>query len=372
MADQWARALDLTASMPKFEPPFPAPLKSKAGSLLRLLRGRRSWMDVLFVRGYKMKMGHVRTPGLDIFMVNEPSLVRKILVDDAARFPKHRLLHKMFSALFGNSIFTSNGSQWEQQRRMINPAFEHARLKTVFPMMVTAVAEMLERFSVMADGKSHDVDIETTHLAADVIFRTIFSMPLQRQEAQAIFDAFNRYQDAAPHVALFVSPKPLIWLFETLFMGRARVAATQIRQQIEAVIRPRYEAFQRGEAGDERDLLAALMEARDRETGVAFTFEELVDQTAVFFWPAMKRLPVPCRGRCICSQSARTSRSRCMRKHSPSWATGSRCTRTCATWSARAMCSGKPCGSIHQQVSSCAKRLKPSACATKPSRLARW
>jgi cytochrome P450 len=267
----------------KFHPPFPVPLKAKAHGWLRLLRGRSSWLEVLYERSYKMKMGHVRSPGLDTFMVNEPSLVKKILVDEANQFPKHQVLHKMLYPLLGNSIFTTNGPLWEKQRRMINPAFEHARLKTVFPMMLTSVAEMLERFGALADGQPHDMDIETTHVTADVIFRTIFSLPLARQEARAIFDAFNVYQEAAPHISMFLTFRLPMWMIETLFMRRGKAAAADIRRHLEAVIRPRYEAHQRGEGAGERDILAALLEARDPQTGDTFNFEELVDQAAIFF-----------------------------------------------------------------------------------------
>jgi cytochrome P450 len=266
----------------KFHPPFPPPLKTKAG-LLRLLRGRKSWLHILFERGFKMKMGHVKAPGLDIFMVNEPSLVRKILVEEGNQFPKHSLFHKMMYPLLGNSVFTTNGPLWEKQRRMINPAFEHARLKTVFPMMMTSVAQMLERFGALTDGKPHDVDIETTHVTADVIFRTIFSLPLTREEAGALFSAFNRYQETAPRLSLFVLFRLPMWLIEHLFMRRSRKAAAAIRNQLALVIRPRYEAHQRGDSGSERDILGSLLEARDSETGDTFSFEELIDQVAVFF-----------------------------------------------------------------------------------------
>jgi len=101
-------------------PVFPQPVKNKA-SLLKIFLGKhRSWLDGLYERSYSMKMGHLRLPGLDLFMVNQPELVRRILVDDSAQFPKHRLR--------GQSIFTTNGQQWKKQRGMLAPAFVQTRV----------------------------------------------------------------------------------------------------------------------------------------------------------------------------------------------------------------------------------------------------
>ena len=52
-----------------------------------------------------MKMGRVRMPGLDLYVVNDPKEVRKIMVDEVREFPKSELLHELLNPLLGNSIF---------------------------------------------------------------------------------------------------------------------------------------------------------------------------------------------------------------------------------------------------------------------------
>jgi hypothetical protein len=52
---------------------------------------RRSWLDGLYERSYRMKMGEVHLPGVDLYMVNEPALVHQVM-DHAEAFPKHEML----------------------------------------------------------------------------------------------------------------------------------------------------------------------------------------------------------------------------------------------------------------------------------------
>lgn len=58
-----------------FIPPFPKPLKSKAGLIRRFLIGRSSWIHTLFEKSYTLKLGRTRLPRLTFFVVGEPSLV---------------------------------------------------------------------------------------------------------------------------------------------------------------------------------------------------------------------------------------------------------------------------------------------------------
>jgi cytochrome P450 len=131
-----------------------------------------------------MKMGQIKQPGLDVFMINNSAWIKKILVDEPAKYPKHRLMHERLKPLLGNSIFTTNGEVWARQRRLVDAGFGQARLRIVFPYMMSAIGEMLERLSNETD-KEYEVDAEMTHVTADIIFRTILSENLS--------EAFNEY-----------------------------------------------------------------------------------------------------------------------------------------------------------------------------------
>ncbi|TFY99915.1 cytochrome P450 [Ramlibacter rhizophilus] len=268
--------------MTPFCPAYPAPRKSRASTLLMFFSARHSWLDALYERSYAMHMGEVHLPGLDLYMVNDPALVRRVMQDEADNFPKSPLLGEALKPLLGESIFTTNGAQWQRQRRMMNPAFEQARLQVAFPKMREATADMLERLARLPDGAEYDLEVEMTHVTADIIFRTIFSTPMRGEDARRIFEAFARFQALAPRL-LLPSIYGVRWLVFPWDAWRSRRAAREIRGLLEKLIRPRFEAHRVGRPGGETDILQAFMDARDEATGQPFGFDELVDQVAMLF-----------------------------------------------------------------------------------------
>ena len=268
--------------MNHFCPAYPQPKKSKASRLLMFFSARRSWLDGLYERSYRMQMGEVHLPGLDLYMVNEPALVKQVLTERASDFPKSGLLGDALRPLLGDSIFTTNGEQWERQRAMMEPAFAQARISVAFPLMRDAVRAMLERLNALPDASEHDVEIEMTHVTADIIFRTIFSVPLEGAAAHRIFSAFARFQALAPRL-LLPSIYGLRWLVMPWDVWRSRRAAAEIRGLLEALVKPRFKAHRAGHSVQQPDILESFLNARDSVSHAPFSFEELVDQVAMLF-----------------------------------------------------------------------------------------
>lgn len=268
--------------MSHFCPVYPKPRKSRASTLLMFFSARHSWMDALYERSYTMQMGEIHLPGLDMYMVNDPAQVRRVMTEEASDFPKSALLGEALAPLLGESIFTTNGAQWQRQRQMMDPAFAQARLNVAFPVMREATQALLERLARLPDGTEHDIEVEMTHVTADIIFRTIFSVPMEGEDAHRVFDAFARYQALAPRLML-PSLFGLRWMVWPWDLWRSRRAANEIRGLLEALVRPRYEAYRAGQPHERTDILAAFLDARDATTGEPFGFEELVNQVAMLF-----------------------------------------------------------------------------------------
>ncbi len=262
-----------------FVPPYPKPHKNKSSFFLRFIRGWNSWLDVLFERSYKMKMGQFYTPRMTVFMVNDPEWVRKILVENPKDYPKHQLLHRLLEPLLGNSIFTTNGEVWERQRRLVDMAFEQARLKLVFPLMHACAKDMLARLDTVANGESYEVDPEMTYVTADIIFRTILSENLEGSEAMEIYEAFVEFQRHAQRAMVLMIYRLPVW-----FVKRSgRRSAEQIRNILSGIIARRVKEYESGVTDKYDDILAGLMEAKDPVTGDSFNYQELVDQVCMLF-----------------------------------------------------------------------------------------
>ncbi len=261
-------------------PPKP-PARPDRVSLWRYLRlFRQDILSAQPARLYGAWMAEFKTPFFRSFMINDPSLVRRVLKEAPEEFPKSDRIGEGLRPLLGNSVFLSNGTVWERQRRLIDPAFEGGRLRDTFPAMVEAARSAVARLWARADGAPVEIEAETSHAAADVIFRTLFSIPIDNQIASEVFHEFKAYQRSQPilNLAAFV-PAPR-WV-PRFFSGKTRASARKIRRLITDLTAERAEAIAAGAAPD--DLATKIMTARDPETGDTFSTKEMVDQVAIFF-----------------------------------------------------------------------------------------
>src|SRR5687767_7190146 len=250
--------------MSHFTPPYPKPMPKHAALLqlllrpMKFVRWRSCSISALSERAYAMLLGEISLPTRRILIPNQPDLIKRILVDEAENFPKSRMMSDMLEPLLGDSIFVSNGEVWKRQRRMMNPAFEQARIKIVFDLMLTAAAASFARIDRNADRGTVAIDAEMTHVTADIIFRTIFSRPLLEEEARLIFDAFIRFQETAHAHGLTRTLGLPKWVS---YFGyrRARKAAREIRDVLDPIVKTRYDSFHAGEKQPHQDILQSLV-----------------------------------------------------------------------------------------------------------------
>ncbi|MET0248111.1 MAG: cytochrome P450 [Sphingobium sp.] len=261
-----------------FIPPYPRPPQTKRGLVKRFLRGWHSWIHVLFDKSYTMKMGEIRLPGRIMYIANELPLVDRILRGGTA-FPKHRELVRNLSPLIGNSVFSANGEDWESQRAMVNPAFAHTALAKSMPLMVAAADDLLVRLDAADKSKPVDIDPMMTHVAADIIFRTLFSEALDEHRSNIIHTAFGKFQRLAHSASMLrLYGAPAGW-----FEKRSVAPARAIHDVFRPIVEARFADFhERGDA-PHRDILQSLIEARHPETGAPFTLQEVMDQVSTIF-----------------------------------------------------------------------------------------
>ena len=257
-------------------PPKP-PARPDRVSLWRYLRLFRA--DILSAqpeRLYRAWMAEFRTPFFRSFMANDPEIVRLVLRDRPMDFPKSDRIGEGLRPLLGRSVFLTNGAEWQRQRRLIDPAFEGGRLRDTFPAMLAAATASAERL----EPGPRDIEPEASHAAADVIFRTLFSIPIEHRLARAVFDEFRAYQRSQPilNLAAFV---PLPRWVPRFHRPATRRAARRIRTHIAELVAERQALIATGIAPD--DLATKILTATDPETSEGFGASEMADQVAIFF-----------------------------------------------------------------------------------------
>ena len=225
---------------------------------------------------YRAWMAEFRTPFFRSFMVNDPTLVDLVLKERPDDFPKSSRVSEGLRPLLGESVFLTNGETWKRQRRIIDPAFEGGRLRDTFPAMWAAAQACVAR---LEEGII-EIEEVTSHAAADVIFRTLFWIPIETEIAAEVFNEFRDYQRSQPivNIAAFL---PLPRWMPRFFRRRTRETAKSVRNLIARLTQARADEIAAGTAPD--DLATKIMTTADPETGERFTPEEMVDQVAIFF-----------------------------------------------------------------------------------------
>ena len=257
--------------------PVKPPARQNKTSLWNYMRAfRRDILSAQPQRLYRAWMAELRTPFFRSYMINQPDLVKTVLKTRPADFPKSTRISEGLRPLLGDSVFLTNGAQWQAQRRIIDPAFEGGRLREVMPSMQAAANAAVDRIE---EGVQEFEEL-ASYAAADVIFRTLFSIPITHDIAAEVFQEFRAYQRAQPilNIAAFI-PLPR-WM--PRFHSRAtRRSAARIRNLITELTRQRADQIAAGTAPD--DLATKIMTTPDPETGRCFEWREMVDQVAIFF-----------------------------------------------------------------------------------------
>jgi cytochrome P450 len=230
-------------------------------------------------RLYRAWMAEFRPPFFRSSLVNDTDLLKTVLKERPDDFPKSGRISEGLRPLLGESVFLTNGETWKRQRRIIDPAFEGGRLRETFSAIWDASEAAVAR---LAEFQGGEVEIEehTSHAAADVIFRTLFSIPIEHEIASKVFHEFRTYQRTQPilNIAAFI-PMPR-WL-PRFFHRDTRGAAAKIRGLITKLTSERMAEIDAGTAPN--DLASKIMTTADPVTGETFTTEEMVDQVAIFF-----------------------------------------------------------------------------------------
>tara|TARA_R110002111_G_scaffold22916_3_gene52120 strand:+ start:166 stop:1527 length:1362 start_codon:yes stop_codon:yes gene_type:complete len=229
---------------------------------------------------FRAWMAEMRTPFFRSYLCNDPELVDLVLKQRPQDFPKSERLRVGLKPLLGESIFISNGAVWARQRRIIDPAFEGGRLRLIFPAMWDSAVAAVSRLQAVADGRPVEIEAEASHLAMDVIFRTLFSLPIENQTASAAFAAFRAHQKAQP-LANLAAVLPFPRWVPRFHSRKTRETARTIRDLMATLTAQRAAQIAAGKAPD--DLATKIMTTPDPETGRCFSRDEMVDQVAIFF-----------------------------------------------------------------------------------------
>lgn len=214
--------------------------------------------------------------GRSRFLVHEPAAIRHVLLDNAANYRKTEITRRMLEPGLGRGLITSEGETWRQHRRTVSPAFDHRSIASYASVMTGAAEELLADWSRLGAGACVDIANAMMQVTLDIISRTMFSSDSD-QMVDTLERGAGRYQARMrPNILDFL--RFPAWLAG---IGRLSVADQTLREfdaEIDRLIKTR-STHQNGR----KDLLSRLIAARDGETGVGMSAQEVRDQVITIF-----------------------------------------------------------------------------------------
>jgi cytochrome P450 len=196
-------------------------------------------------------------------LVNHPTHIAQVLQSGARHYDKQTRSTAAIRAICDESLLTADGPAWESRRRAVQPAFHRQRIGQLVDVMTALIATGLESWP---RGRPFDVASEMMRLTFAVVGKTVLgaevhagSGAMEPSIAFLLESAFSRWGRIAP------LPR---WLPTPEHRQFRRALA-----EVDAVVARIVADHRRGAA--QPTLLTMLMEARDADTGAAFTDAEL-------------------------------------------------------------------------------------------------
>lgn len=180
----------------RFRPVPPGPPRRAVFKLLRDLRADRLGLMSGAVREYGDAV-RVTIGPKQLYIFNHPDHAKHVLADNAANYHKGIGYTEAKRAL-GDGLLTSEGALWKEQRRTIQPVFQHRRISARADVVIDEALDLVARLRRHAgSGKPVDVLSEITSLTLGVLGATLLEADL------SAFDSVNHSFEAVQNQAMF-------------------------------------------------------------------------------------------------------------------------------------------------------------------------
>jgi cytochrome P450 len=216
-------------------------------------------------------------------LVSDPAGVRRVLVENAANYPKSPLDLRFFTALFGGGLLGSDGEVWRRHRRVMAPAFDPRSVAAYGPAIAASAQDFLTRWDALPSGAAIDMAQEMKALTLQVIARTVFSTDSAKL-IDLIGGTLSRGLEAAAE-ANILDLLPVIGEWRMQARERRLAASSAgLDDAVSALVKTREANL----AAAPADLLTRLVAAKDEEAKPAagnggLTAKEIRDEIITIF-----------------------------------------------------------------------------------------
>jgi len=133
----------------------------------------------------------LRFPGRSLYMVTDPDLVERVLVERGDAFTIGREQRRTFRGIEDDAVTASTGDRWRRLRQGLHPAFTWDGIRAYGPVMAKRTAEHVDRW---ADGERFDLLREMRLLTLRILGDTLLGVDIEGDE-DVVMDAADALVD---------------------------------------------------------------------------------------------------------------------------------------------------------------------------------
>lgn len=191
----------------------------------------------------------------DSYIINHPDYIKHVLLRNHQNYNKGVGFDRV-KMLLGNGIIVSDGPFWRRQRRMMQPSFNKKVTAQLSKQIQRCNLDLLSQWQGLAESESIiNITDSASELALQIVLRALFSDDLDLMIEKQGHNPFSILTDDTTRDI------KLVLKFREL--GKLLLELIQQRRE---------------EKPERYDFLAMFMDSRDKETDVAMTDRELLDE----------------------------------------------------------------------------------------------
>jgi cytochrome P450 len=219
-----------------------------------------------------------------VMQVAHPEAIRHVFLENHKNYIKGFGYDKL-EPILGKGLLTSEGDFWRRQRKLAQPAFHRPRLAALVADIVGMGHELLARWEPMANRPVApdtilDLSHEMTRFALKVASVTLLGKDVS-DHAGRVGQALGRLLELANDqiTSVFTVPQSI----PTPGVLRFRKDRDLLNSVVFGIIDERRKQLAQGQAPQNHDLLAMLMDLKDEDTGEKMSDAQLRDEVMTIF-----------------------------------------------------------------------------------------
>jgi cytochrome P450 len=185
-----------------------------------------------------------------VYVIRDVEFAHHVLVENWQNYVKGQHIERV-ALLLGNGLMVSEGELWKRQRRMIQPAFNHASIGPLTELITAVNSDLLRKWRLAAQrNESVNVTRDVSGMSLEVILRFILG---------------DDYERVGVHFDLLSQETARDMRFAASFRALKKIVLQVIDRR-------------RKQPATSTDALGMLMQARDRHSGALMEDNQLIDE----------------------------------------------------------------------------------------------